>query len=1081
MLKKILSLMLSVTMVLSLFAAMPITAFADNPTVWDGSSTEDYSLLDSGQANSADNPYIIDTAAKLAKLALEVKNGTTYAGMYFKQTVDLDLDYRPWTPIGWVGSFYDTNKPFQGFYDGQGKKISKLSISDGRSWAGLFAFVGESAIIDSIVLDDVNITGNNLTGGLAGENKGTIRNCKVDGNVSGGFALGGLVGQSTNGLLENCHSSAKVIGNYEYTGGLVGYSFRSANDSALSISQCSASGDVEGLKRTGGLIGSLQGGTCRESFSSGKVTGQVVGGFVGVIEGGNDYINRVQDCYSVGEVVLISGSQQYIGGFAGANWWGIIERCYAAGALTTLEVSDAGGLIGQIYAGTQTTDSYYDSEITGLSDIGKGTPKTTLELKEMTTFNNWDFPATWTISDDNNGYPALTWQGYDHGSLQTITDFVIEDAIAPINGEALKTTIAETAEYTGVITWVDNPSTFAANTAYTATITLTAKDGYTFDGVEANEFSVPCAATVSNAADTGVITVTFLSPPDGYITDGNGIMAYRYGSSGQLDIKGFHSGSWLQTTYGDGGYRFSYILGERVDFSEVSSVQQYLNLRDQPIAIPETDLAIHLIPSFANGGKAVKLTYQITNNGTNPEIISLAGGSDVQIGSNDGAPMTRLDDGRGFMMFNGSDQFNFFGINTVGVTNVDAFWFGSLGDLGYNYFTQQTVSSVSGVDSAMSYSWHNKTIAIGQSRNFSVLIGIGGAGSEIPTELGVMFDSRGGSDVSPVTGLTSGDTISAPAPPTRNGYIFGGWYTEPECTNQFNFATPITATITLYAKWTQNVPPSGGGSYTPPQYPVTDTNQGKQVGGQTKLSKKNAASGDTIIITVTPDKGYENGVPVVLDSNKKLVAVTDNGDGTFSFKMPSGGVIIDTKFSKIDYFDDVNRGDWFDEASWYCAAHGLMQGTGHRQFDGHVGTNRAMLVTVLYRLANSTDDLESIFDDVETGKWYSEAIGWAAHNKIVAGYGNGKFGPEDALTREQMVAVLYRYSMFMKYDVSKLNGLNTFTDADAISEWALDAMKWAVGNGIVEGVGNDLISPETGATRAQFAAMMQRFCTSFVK
>jgi len=183
MLKKILSLMLSVTMVLSLFAAMPITAFADNPTVWDGSSTEDYSLLDSGQANSADNPYIIDTAAKLAKLALEVKNGTTYAGMYFKQTVDLDLDYRPWTPIGWVGSFYDTNKPFQGFYDGQGKKISKLSISDGRSWAGLFAFVGESAIIDSIVLDDVNITGNNLTGGLAGENKGTIRNCKVDGFI----------------------------------------------------------------------------------------------------------------------------------------------------------------------------------------------------------------------------------------------------------------------------------------------------------------------------------------------------------------------------------------------------------------------------------------------------------------------------------------------------------------------------------------------------------------------------------------------------------------------------------------------------------------------------------------------------------------------------------------------------------------------------------------------------------------------------------------------------------------------------------------------------------------------------------
>ena len=258
-------------------------------------------------------------------------------------------------------------------------------------------------------------------------------------------------------------------------------------------------------------------------------------------------------------------------------------------------------------------------------------------------------------------------------------------------------------------------------------------------------------------------------------------------------------------------------------------------------------------------------------------------------------------------------------------------------------------------------------------------------------------------------------------------------------------------------------------------------NQGTQVGGQTRFSKKNAETGDTVIITVTPDKGYETGAPAVLDKGGNPVAVTDNGDGTFSFKMPSGGVTVNTKFSKIDYFDDVNEDDWFDEASWFCAAHGLMQGTGYRQFDGHMGTNRAMLVTVLYRLANSTDSLENIFSDVEEGKWYSEAVAWAAHNGIVQGYGNGRFGPDDALTREQLVAILYRYSVLMKYDVSKPNDLDSFTDTDVISEWALEAMKWAVGNGIVEGVGNGLVSPETGATRAQFAAMMQRFCTSFVK
>ena len=80
-----------------------------------------------------------------------------------------------------------------------------------------------------------------------------------------------------------------------------------------------------------------------------------------------------------------------------------------------------------------------------------------------------------------------------------------------------------------------------------------------------------------------------------------------------------------------------------------------------------------------------------------------------------------------------------------------------------------------------------------------------------------------------------------------------------------------------------------------------------------------------------------------------------------------------------------------------------------------------------------------------------------------------------------MVSVLYRYSLFMKYDIVNLNDLDTFTDTDAISEWALEAMKWAVGNGIVEGIGNNLVSPETGATRAQFAAMMQRYATTIVK
>ena len=118
---------------------------------------------------------------------------------------------------------------------------------------------------------------------------------------------------------------------------------------------------------------------------------------------------------------------------------------------------------------------------------------------------------------------------------------------------------------------------------------------------------------------------------------------------------------------------------------------------------------------------------------------------------------------------------------------------------------------------------------------------------------------------------------------------------------------------------------------------------------------------------------------------------------------------------------------------------------------------------------------------MEEDKWYTEAITWAAKNNIVSGYGNGNFGPEDILTREQMIAILHQYSKFMGYDVSKKDDLGAYHDADYISDWAIAQMQWAVANGLITGVGNNLVSPQTGANRAQFAVIMQRYYTDFVE
>ncbi|NMA93295.1 MAG: hypothetical protein GX975_01390, partial [Clostridiales bacterium] len=269
--------------------------------------------------------------------------------------------------------------------------------------------------------------------------------------------------------------------------------------------------------------------------------------------------------------------------------------------------------------------------------------------------------------------------------------------------------------------------------------------------------------------------------------------------------------------------------------------------------------------------------------------------------------------------------------------------------------------------------------------------------------------------------------------------------------------------------------------YEPPKYNVREAEQDEQSGGQAEFSKKRAEAGETVTFTSNPDIGYESGMPAVYDRNGNPVPVTDNGDGSFSFKMPAGGADVETTYNRIDYFDDVSEEDWFDEASWYCAAHGLMKGTGERQFDADRGTTRAMLVTVLYNLTNNPDDFESIFDDVEMGKWYSNPIAWAAQNKIVEGYGDGKFGPDDYLTREQIASILYSYTLFMEYDLGDSDSLDAFSDKESVSGWALEAMKWAVGNGILEAVENDLIAPKAGATRAELAEMMQRYVTRFVK
>ena len=175
-------------------------------------------------------------------------------------------------------------------------------------------------------------------------------------------------------------------------------------------------------------------------------------------------------------------------------------------------------------------------------------------------------------------------------------------------------------------------------------------------------------------------------------------------------------------------------------------------------------------------------------------------------------------------------------------------------------------------------------------------------------------------------------------------------------------------------------------------------------------------------------------------------------------------------------FTDVKETDWFYDAVDYVYKNGMMSGTGSNQFSPNVTTTRGMIVTILYRLEGSPAVSTSSFADVAAGEYYANGVYWAAANGIVTGYGNSLFGPNDPITREQMAAILYRYAQHKEYETTVSGDVSSFTDGTSISSYAVDPMNWAVGIGLLSGVGNNMLNPTGNATRAEAATILMRFC-----
>ena len=293
--------------------------------------------------------------------------------------------------------------------------------------------------------------------------------------------------------------------------------------------------------------------------------------------------------------------------------------------------------------------------------------------------------------------------------------------------------------------------------------------------------------------------------------------------------------------------------------------------------------------------------------------------------------------------------------------------------------------------------------------------------------------------------------------PTRRGYDFRYW-SNGSATYSGGASYTVTDDVTLTAQWSAK---SQGGSSSdsgPATYsPTLDVSDG----GTIRVSPRTPEAGDTVTITPDPDSGYMVGGVTVTDRDGDAVRVTANRDGTYTFTQPRGRVTIEVTFVRAGesvFFDDVPASFWaYDEIAW-AYDNGYVNGTSATTFSPNSSITRQQVWMILARLSGT--DPASM----------AAAREWAMVNDISDGT-----NPGNAVTRQQLVALLYRYAQMMGYDNGAREALTSFPDAGTVSGYAQEPMQWSVANGIVAGTSAGTLNPAGTATRAQFAVILYRF------
>jgi len=479
---------------------MVLTAGVSAQTIWDGN----IAITFAGGTGTEADPYKISNGAELARLAAYVNN---YFGQFFVLTANIFLNdtanWQNWATdpparqsfvIG--NGVYNTSanryNSFRGTFDGAGFVISGVYIPSSKDYQGLFGYVGEGGTIKNLGVVASYVKGNGYVGGLVGfaDLGVTITNCYATGNVSGeGSYIGGLVGYASGGTtINNSYATGNVSGEERYIGGFVGYA-GSYTGFEVTITNCYATGNVLGIAELGssigGLVGTLQSATISNSYSTGNVSGTATGtnnvaNFVGGLVGDLGSDITIINSYTTGNVsgTMIEARGTYvrnlIGGLVGGAIYTsdiTITNCYATGNVLGEGSYIVGGLVGDITIsrGDLTiTNSYYNNSTEGAINYTSsfGTPKTTAELKQQSTYIGWNFASIWAINAMiNDGYPYLRTSHLKVNAV-TPTIFTIPEGVATaLQGQNPIISVTANAPEDGILSyqWYSNTSASTIN------------------------------------------------------------------------------------------------------------------------------------------------------------------------------------------------------------------------------------------------------------------------------------------------------------------------------------------------------------------------------------------------------------------------------------------------------------------------------------------------------------------------------------------------------------------------------------------------------------------------------------------